>query len=373
MKLLFFLFTIFICSSLQAQTDSVLVNTTYREYIVHVPPSYVPGTPMPLVIAMHGFTGAGWQLQIQSQLSVKADASGFIVVYPDGLGGIFSSWNAGACCSYAVNNSIDDIGFISTLLDTLEADYSIDTDRVYATGHSNGAMMCYRLACEMSNRIAAIAPVAGVYQVVGACSPTRRMPVIHFHSYLDINVPVLGGNGSTIPYLYFPPADSSLTVFANEGNCSVSQDTLYDGLDYDRFQWSDCDCNYTNELYITHDGGHSWPGGNTTAGGGNPASTVINANDLMWDFFQLHTLDCPTNEIEEGELSELKIYPNPSSGEIIIDNLDDSSEIILTGLTGKILMSTTINKLDVSHLPSGVYTLTILTTVQSKSFKIIKE
>ena len=139
-----------------------------REFDVHLPPGYNVATPMPLLIGMHGGGGNRQGFRDYSKLDQHCDAAGYIVVYPDGAGKAFqtkdgplkiTSWNAGGCCPPAVENNVDDVGFLRKMLDFIENNYKVDPKRIYATGHSNGGMMSYRLACEMPNRIAAIAAV----------------------------------------------------------------------------------------------------------------------------------------------------------------------------------------------------------------------
>ena len=176
-------------------TDTLQHDGKSRFYSIHLPSAYPKSkNPLPLVVALHGGGGSGRQFETQSRLSEKADKEGFIVVYPDGLQnpGILGlrTWNAGACCGQsAVTRQADDVGFIRELIDKLVATYRIDSKRIYATGHSNGGMLCYRLACELPDKLAAIAANAGTMQVETACRPTRVMPILHIHSQLDRNVP----------------------------------------------------------------------------------------------------------------------------------------------------------------------------------------
>ena len=243
-----------ITASSFAQYDSIPLNGRIRSYLVHLPTSYTGTTPTSLIIAMHGGFGSAANMQNQSQLSTKADAENFIVVYPEGVKNIgIRTWNAGWCCGYASNNNIDDVGFIDVLLDTLIQKYSIDTNRIYATGMSNGGFMSYRLACELSTRIAAIAPVAASMSVT-SCNPTRPMPIIHFHSYEDTNIPYLGGNGAGVSNHYNPPLDSVLNAWSNTSSCSNLNDTIVDNAQYTYTKWDNCNCNAEIQYYITHDG-----------------------------------------------------------------------------------------------------------------------
>ncbi|MDA0732920.1 MAG: hypothetical protein O2837_08720 [Bacteroidetes bacterium] len=205
----------------------------------------------------------------------------------------------GDCCGFASTNNIDDVGFIDSLLNTLTNQYSIDTNRIYATGISNGGFMSYRLACELSDKIAAIAPVASS-MLMDVCNPTRPIPIIQFHSYFDSNIPHLGGVGSGFSSHYNPPIDSILNVWSNSNSCSNINDTIITNSQYTFKKWTNCNCSSEIHYYITQDGGHSWPGGIQT-NTGDPTSSFINANNLMWDFFQQHTLNCNCPEDVDGD------------------------------------------------------------------------
>lgn len=268
-----------------AQDYDTLYYNRDRFYLTHLPESYQEDTLYSLVIALHGGLGSGSQLEGQSLLSEKADEAGFIVVYPDGFKSILGirTWNGGACCGGAVNNDIDDVGFINKLIDVLMEDYSIDSNRIYATGISNGGFMSYRLACELSDRIAGIAPVAATMNTI--CEPENPVGVIHFQSELDESIPYQGGVGDGLSDHYNPPYDSVMNAWASHNNC-LQIDTVQDDSNYLQVKWSDCDCDQEQNYYLTTDGGHSWHGGASTFGG--DASSSLSANDLMWNFFLTH-------------------------------------------------------------------------------------
>ena len=320
-KLIILLSLFFAFNFSYAQYDSIAYGGYKRSYLVHLPTGYTQNAKLPLVIAMHGGFGNADNLQNQSQLSVKADAENFIVVYPEGLKeGILniSSWNAGWCCGWASKNNIDDVGFIDALLDTLIDQYSIDSGKVYATGMSNGGFMAYRLACELSNRIAAIATVAASMSMTN-CTPERPIPIISFHSYLDEHVPYSGGIGNGPSLHHNSPQDSVLQVWAEANLCLNLNDTIIHNDQFLHRNWSNCDCESIIEQYATYDGGHSWPGGKQTLVG-DSVSSFINATDIMWSFFKQHSLDC--NSITglnwHTKNNKLKIYPNPFTDDITI-------------------------------------------------------
>jgi polyhydroxybutyrate depolymerase len=335
---------------------------------------------MSLVLGFHGGFGNAAQFEEQSLLSEKADEAGFIVIYPDGLGFLVAPnlhfWNAGICCAYPYLNDIDDVNFIRNLIDNVTDEYAIDTNRVYATGMSNGAFMSYRLACELSDKIAAIAPVAGG-MVIDECPSDRIVPIIHFHSYQDENIPYSGGIGDGASSHHNPPLDSVFTVWAEKGTCSTANDTVYHGADYTYVSWRNCDCEAEIDYYITTDGGHSWPGG-TSPALGDPVSTTLNANDLMWDFFQQHDLGCGPSGLGENDAFSFNVYPNPSSSHITIEAKSGMQAITIYNSLGQLVYSTTANNakiimLDLSKISQGTYIINIQTIDNSYSEQLIIE
>ncbi len=345
--------------SSHSQTFQMNYDGLQRSYLVHLPTGYTGNEKLSLVIAMHGGFGSSENIERQSQLSVKADKEHFIVVYPQGYkGGVLkiSGFNAGGCCGWTSKNNVDDVGFISAVLDELTTNFNIDSKRIYATGMSNGGMMAYRLACELPNRIAAIAPVAST-MVFPDCHPNRSIPIIHFHSYLDTHVPYKGGIGSGPSKHYNPPIDSVLNAFAKYNHCIKNNDTIVDNDKYSLIQWSDCNCGYEIKEYMTHDGGHSWPGGQES-GIVDTASIYISATDLMWDFFKKYSLDCKPNVVSEQKKSFLKLFPNPSTGIVTLDlNIHHSDiNISVYDLMGhKVQVPFETNSLDFTKLDSGIY------------------
>jgi len=277
------------------QIDGVIqVDGRARTYWLNLPPGFDQGKDYPLVIALHGGGGWGKQFETSTGLTVKADAEKFIVVYPDGVksdGPLKAqTWNAGNCCDYAAVNNINDVKFISELIDQLVAKYKVNAKRVYATGHSNGGMMSYRLACELSNKIAAIAPNSCTMVMKQPIAPTRAVPILHMHSVLDKNVPYQGGVGDGVTHMYFPPVDSVLNVWSSKNACTNTAQVVVNNASYKKTQWTNCSNNVTIQYYLTQDGGHAWPGAAAGSITGDKPSTAINANDLLWEFFKQYQL-----------------------------------------------------------------------------------
>jgi len=276
------------------QARSLTVGDLKRTYFVHVPKGYDPETPTPVVLALHGATMNGPMMAWFSGLNKKADEAGFIAIYPNGTGTRSSfTWNGGNCCGSAMQNNVDDVAFIKALLDDLTQEFQIDTRRVYATGMSNGAIMAYRLASELSDRIAAIAPVAGT-MATERCEPRQPVPVIHFHGTMDEFVPFTGGKGKkSLTGTDFYSVDHSIQTWVKLNGCDPNPkaDVLSkdgDELKVTRTTYGAGKDGAEVVLVVIEGGGHTWPGMSSTVTILGKSALNISANDLMWEFFQKH-------------------------------------------------------------------------------------
>lgn len=274
-----------------AYYDSMVFDGVERTYFVHLPQNYNASVSYPLIFAMHGGGSLGYQgVEAQSKLSDLSDAENFIVVYPEGLEQLgFRTWNAGDCCPSASLLGTNDVGFINALLEKLKLELSVNQKKVYATGFSNGGQLAYKLANRYPNKFAAVSAVAGVLQDF-PFNPVRKVPLIHFHSYQDSTAPYFGGfSDAPLITFEFPSVESTLSLVANNYNCNVIKETIFsDSNTYDFFRYSDCDNNVQIQLYVSQDGGHTWPGGQAFAN--MPITNYFNASSLMWGFFQNYEL-----------------------------------------------------------------------------------
>jgi polyhydroxybutyrate depolymerase len=268
-----------------------------RSYLVHVPPQYAPDSPMPVVLAFHGGGGNARNMIVFSGLNEKADRAGFIVAYPEGTGRLdrMLAFNAGNCCGQAADRNIDDVAFIREVLDDLEGIANVDRRRVFATGMSNGAMMAYRLASEMSDRIAAIAPVSGPMGTK-ECRPGRAVSVIHFHGDADEFAPFMGGKGRGRSGTDFYSVDHSINAWVHANGCRRDPATIRlpdlddDGTTVKQVRYDAGDDGAEVVLVVIEGGGHTWPGREPRVRSLGVSTRDISANDMMWEFFQQHPM-----------------------------------------------------------------------------------
>ena len=269
-----------------------------RTYLVHLPPAASAGKPLPVVLAFHGGGVNAESMARFSGLSDKADRSGFIAVYPSGTGRLSRvlTWNAGNCCGYAERRHVDDVGFVRRLLDDLATVATVDPRRVYATGISNGGMFTHRLACELSDRIAAIASVSGPIGI-DRCRPTRSVPVMHFHGTADRFAPFAGGRGErSLSSIMFYSVEHTIGSWVTVDGCSPTPttealpDRVADGTHVTRKTYAPCRDGAEVVLYTIHNGGHTWPGRQPRFGFLGRSTANVDANDTMWEFFLKHPL-----------------------------------------------------------------------------------
>jgi len=298
--LLVFSFQNGIASQESRPGDSIIFAGLERTYRIYMPPSYDKSTPLPLLIALHGGGGSGEKMEelTLGGFNRLSDQEGFIVVYPDG---IEKHWNDGReNVKYrAHREKIDDVGFISALIDHLVKQYNIDIKRVYVTGISNGAMMSFRLGCELSEKIAAIAPVSGAMPKDLVCSPLRPVSVLVISNKEDPMVPWEGGEirfgrqrfGEVLS------VEESVRLWVHHNQCSSSPANLLepdkdpqDGTRVRREEYGQGKEGTEVVLYAIEGGGHTWPGGQQYL----PAwiigktSRDIDANEVIWNFFKRH-------------------------------------------------------------------------------------
>jgi polyhydroxybutyrate depolymerase len=254
---------------------------------VHVPAGWDGVSPLPVVLAFHGGGGNAVQFADHTRMDLTADREGFLLVYPEGTGPLsafgrfrLQTWNVGNCCGWAEENAIDDVRFVRDLLAALGQEWPLDRDHVYATGHSNGGMMSYRLAMEAPDLVAAIAPNAASLGLDGM--PPSPVPILALHGKLDTNVPVAGGVGTGVSGVAFKSQKASLAPFAavNLTLPPVLAETRGQAL---RYEAAAPGTGAPIHYWFLLDGAHSWPGHDGPRW--RAVNRDIDANDEIWSFF----------------------------------------------------------------------------------------
>lgn len=255
---------------------TLLVDGLERSFLLHVPPGLNAGSPAPLVLVFHGHRMNGDYMLAMTGFNSLADARQFIVAYPNGTGLTEAlSFNAGLCCGSAVKNNIDEAAFVRGILSDLEGIYAIDPARVYVTGFSNGAMLAYRLACELSDTIAAIAPVAGNLGY-GLCRPRGKVSILHIQGLSDDSLPYADDDLEPDINPDIRSVQGSVALWASFDGCAGSPSDNQRGIATRRV-YSACAGGTAVELYSLYGVGHIWP-----------PESLWPASQTIWDFFAAH-------------------------------------------------------------------------------------
>jgi polyhydroxybutyrate depolymerase len=286
------------CSPVRPQTTQTEENMIESEglrrtYELYVPTSYDGAPALPLVIALHGRGGTGQGMSDLTSLSQISELEGFIVVYPNGYE---NSWADGRGETPADEAAINDVRFISSLIDRLSSDYKVIVQQVYVTGFSNGGYLTHRLACELPEKIAAVAPVGATLSenVYASCEPKGSVPVLQINVTEDTFVPYLGGevNGGGLAL----SAEVSVAFWANANGCLAEPsntnltDTVQDGTTVTISSYKGCQQNADVQLYTVIGGGHTWPGGLQYLPERRIGKTSrdMDASEIIWTFFKKH-------------------------------------------------------------------------------------
>ena len=337
-----------------------------RTYKLYVPAIYSGNTAVPLLFNFHGYTSNSNEQMFYGDFRNIADTANFLVVHPQG------TLDANNTTHFNVGwggSSVDDVGFTEALLDSLSAAYSIDQNRIYAVGMSNGGFMSFRLACELSNKIAAVGSVTGsmLPSTLLNCNASHPMPVIQIHGTTDATVPYNGSTGWTAPVA------NVLNHWATFNNCSpvptivnVPNTNLSDGSTVEKYTYDNGDnCSEVVHFKVTN-GQHTWPGSIFNLAGTN---YDINASVEIWNFLSKYDIfgliSCNPAQVDEQKGSvDFQVFPNPSNKSIYVDlKIAESSRYEIYSLCGQLLksgsISKTSNEIDLSNLDPQGYLLKI--------------
>ena len=258
-----------------------------RTYLVFTPKNYTGDTNVPLVIYLHAYNWSPVEGMNYTTLRDVAEANGFLVVYAGGA----ENWNSGIGDNLNYPTSdVNDVGFINALIDKLSDQYSIDPARIYATGFGNGGMMAYKLACQLSDRIAAIAAVVALFpnSTAEECDPARPVPVLHIHGTEYWGAPIEGTDD-------WYSADETIKFWTDHNNCLESHTTMLqdldpqDGCTVEKTSYSNCSNNSNVIYYKVINGGGTWPGAHPYDSLGT-TNRDIDAGVEIWNFFKEYQL-----------------------------------------------------------------------------------
>lgn len=246
----------------RAQLETITSGGQQRNYYVLRPPNKTGR--LPLVVALHGSTQSPQGLEFRTKLDAEAVAAGFAVVYPRGIS---LEWNSGGDQQAA---NVDDVGFIRAVIDHMVATSQADPKHVFVTGISSGAEMAHRVACELSDRVAAVASVSGDLGIA-ACNPTQPVSIVEIHGTLDPFVPMEGD-----PLQNLPPTMSTMNRWVQIDGCAPAPTVSQDGI-ATTTAWSGCRGGTTVVLVAITGAGHTfWL---------EPISGQPDINQLIWNFF----------------------------------------------------------------------------------------
>jgi polyhydroxybutyrate depolymerase len=276
------------CLSSNPERQTLKHNGIEREFFVYLPNSYNPKKSNPLVLNFHGYGGSAYMFMFNTGFNDMADKEGFIVVHPQGtlLNGR-SHWNIGGSTE---GSKVDDYGFIGILIEFLERKYNIDSNRIYASGMSNGGYFAFGLACQMSDKIAAIASVTGSMTPRDSkkCQINRPVGILQLHGTNDNAVPYNGKQGRSMAIQDVIEFWKSKNGIETKVKMRAIRDLdKKDGSTVEKYTYSGGENNTDIVHYKVVGGGHNWFG--------NRGNKDIKATEIIWDYFSKYTLDGKEN------------------------------------------------------------------------------
>ena len=381
MRIFIFLFCLSLASASVAQNTvngTIVSGGLTRDYIIYVPAAYTANAAVPLLFNLHGYTSNNLEQLFYADFRPIADTANFLMVLPNGTldaqGNRF--WN-----TFLGNSTVDDVAFMRDLLNELQANYNIDANRVYSTGMSNGGFLSYSLACEMSDRITAIASVTGsmITSKLNACNPSRPVPVMEIHGTADQTVPYTGS-----PLATFVAIPTLVDAWADLNHCDqtpvvtqVPNTNMADGCTAERQVYLGGDQGSTVEHYKITGGGHTWPGAVFNIGVTNQD---INACREIWRFFKSYRLDQFTaTKTPDAGANAWSAFPNPVQDELVLQakGLHEVAKIQVFDALGRLKTSLTPVSsnsitLKTSDWAAGIYWVIVEEAGRQERIQVLK-
>lgn len=349
---------------------SINSNGLPRSFRVHLPVGFNANDGLPLVFNFHGFGSSAIEQEIYSGMSIVSDQNSFVVVYPEGIS---KAWNVG----WAFGSTANDVKFVSDMIDYMTKEYNINTKKVYACGMSNGGFMSYKLACDLNDRITAIASVTGsmVASELKKCSPPKTIPILEIHGTADDVVAYNGTFGISQPII------EVLNFWRDHNDCDlVPTNQKLPKLNAQEITNTEViryiNCNNDHEVlhYKVNKGGHTWPGSSIAVG---VTSQDFNASEEIWKFFNRFETKVVSNIHNQTIIDDYGMhkYSNPIPDVLSLE-LNQDTELIIFNISGQVIHTQSLlknnNLINLSQLSSGLYFMHLRSNQTNKTFKIIK-
>lgn len=356
----------------QWYTKSYVHQTLTRQYMVYVPANYNASNPASMVIALHGL-GDNMTNFSQQGFNLLADTANIIVVVPqaisDPLAG--TAWNSGAgTSSYYPNSTVNDVGFLNSLIDTIKANYSIHNSRVFMCGFSMGGFMTQRMALQSNTKLKAIASLSGtIGSGISNYAPGRSIPVAHFHGTADATVAYSGNSYGidAIPLINFWITNNACNT---PPDSSRFADIASDGYTIDLFKYTGSTVNNDVWFYRMNNAPHTVLK--------QPTNDITETTE-MWRFFRRH-FETTTNTPELAEEKRILAFPNPANNfiNLILPETSEKMTIELYSIEGSCLYSKQISAnnfhqiiLNNTLFSNGIYILRVCGNTVNLSQQII--
>lgn len=331
-----------------------------RDYILYIPEIYSGNEAVPLVFNFHGYGSNAGQQLFYGEFRPIADTAGFILVVPEGTVYQGSThWNVGG---WTTGSTVDDVGFVDALLDTLIEQYAIDAHRIYSTGMSNGGFMSYLLACQLSDRFTAVASVTGSMtpETINNCAPSHPTPILQIHGTADDVVPYTGA-------LWTQSVEDVLDYWVQYNACTstptlteIPNTNTTDGTTAEQYVYANGNQGVEVEHFKIIDGAHTWPGAPFAFPGTN---YDIDASVEIWRFFaQWDLAMLNTTQIEEVETPKntIQIAPNPTDAVLHFNTpFEQNNSFTIINTVGQTVLEGILQNgatdIDIRDLETGTY------------------
>ena len=352
-------------SKAQTIDESFEFDGVNRYHKIYIPSNFTPN--MPLVLNLHGYTSNAFQQVFYSGMTTVAESNDFMLVFPEGTTDQYgvTFWN-----SEIAGEDVDDLGYLIALIDSMIVNYQVDPYRVYMCGMSNGGFMSYYSACEMTDKIAAIASVTGTMNnvIYDNCNPTKSIPVLEIHGTEDATVPYLGFESSG-SFQTMMATEDIVDFWVNHNNCTESQVVEMEDLSITdlstvtHFSYTGGDNGASVELYRVNEGGHTWPGSIIPLSGIVTNHDIV-ASEVIWDFFNQYDIDGLLGVDDVLQETNFTMSPNPMNTSTIVNSSFSIDEYIIYDIQGKVVRKAVVNasqiEIQKEGIQSGLYFVEVL-------------